>query len=81
MRGWLGAGSYRIAIYTAGVGDDDADQPLQASSYVAPAFREEAFHCPYCGLLAAQSWGQLEYHVGGVHRGANACLAKSGLRL
>ena len=32
--------------------------------YVAPSFRDDAFHCPYCGVYAHQKWYRVAIGVG-----------------
>jgi hypothetical protein len=41
---------------------DAATLPLaEQGEYIAPRLRREAFHCPFCGVLARQAWTATEY--------------------
>jgi hypothetical protein len=34
-------------------------------TYIAPEFEKKAFHCPHCGVFAAQAWDWIiEYQYG-----------------
>ncbi|MEK4328928.1 DUF4145 domain-containing protein [Paenibacillus sp. FSL R7-0312] len=34
------------------------------AEYFPPKHKESSFHCPYCGVLAQQTWGDLLHNVG-----------------
>lgn len=40
-------------------------RPVHATEYVAPQVDRMAFHCPFCGVYAQQSWTTLEVRIGG----------------
>lgn len=45
---------------------EDAPEPLAAEGeLVPPAVDKAAFHCPWCGVLAAQQWNDLHFSTSG----------------
>ncbi len=54
----------RVGIATlALMTDQEEEKPepiAREGEHVPPAFQSEAFHCGWCGVLAAQAWARLE---------------------
>jgi hypothetical protein len=48
-----------------GLGNGERAEPLaREGEHIAPAVDKEAFHCPWCGVLATQQWRELDLYQG-----------------